>query len=187
MGAPLSMKERELVATGASVAAGCVPCTQYHVKAVRDAGATEEEVMRAIDGALAVKHGTEAVMRRVAGDALGRPTAEAHARCADEVARAADRMTELVAIAAAVAVNCGTTFRRHVERGRAVGVRDDEIQLVVTFARMIRAKATHKMDEATGEAAAAGTVERPTAPGASDRPTAAASAPASCCGASPCA
>ena len=34
--------EKELVAVAISVAAGCKPCTDYHVEAVRKVGATED-------------------------------------------------------------------------------------------------------------------------------------------------
>jgi len=42
----LSEKEKELVAVGASVAAGCIPCTRYHVKAVQAAGASPSAAPR---------------------------------------------------------------------------------------------------------------------------------------------
>ena len=35
MEAKLSQKEKELVAVAASVAAGCIPCTRYHMGEVR--------------------------------------------------------------------------------------------------------------------------------------------------------
>jgi AhpD family alkylhydroperoxidase len=144
MDAQLSLKETELVAVGASVAAGCIPCTQYHVKAVQTAGATADEVTRVLDAALRVKEGTRAIMQRVAREALGLAVREEQAAGAGPT----DRVTALVSIAAAAAVNCPTSFRRHVEVGRGLGVRDDEIQLVVNLGKMIRAKAAEKMDQA---------------------------------------
>jgi AhpD family alkylhydroperoxidase len=38
----------ELVAIGASVAACCEPCLEFHVKAAREAGATPAEICKAI-------------------------------------------------------------------------------------------------------------------------------------------
>jgi AhpD family alkylhydroperoxidase len=83
-------------------------------------------------------------MQKVAYDALGVPTEE-HAACD---AGPTDRLKELVSIGAAVAVNCPTNFHKHVEAGRQVGVQEDEIQLVVGIAKMIRGKAMEKMDTA---------------------------------------
>lgn len=144
MEARLSQKEKELVAVGASVAAGCIPCTEYHVKEVRAAGATVEEITQAVDAALCVKGSTRDIMEQVAYTALGVPKEEQPSCCAGPT----DRMRELVSIAAAVAVNCPANLRKHVEAGRSVGVRDEEIQLVVGLAKMIRGKAVEKIDAA---------------------------------------
>jgi len=48
-------RERELVAIGAAIGAGCQPCTQYHVGVALKAGLSWDEVRRAIDGAQAVR------------------------------------------------------------------------------------------------------------------------------------
>lgn len=143
----LSRKEKELVAVGASVAAGCIPCTRYHVEEVRAAGATTDEITHAVEAALCVKGSARGIMEKAAYDALGAPKEEQAARCVGPT----DRLKELVSIAAAVAVNCPTNFHKHVAAGRLVGVRDDEIQLVVGLAKMIRSKAAEKVDEAASE------------------------------------
>jgi AhpD family alkylhydroperoxidase len=44
----LDKKTLELVAIGASVAACCEPCLEFHVNAAREAGATPAEICRAI-------------------------------------------------------------------------------------------------------------------------------------------
>ncbi len=43
----MRLKEKELAAVGISLAAGCRPCTDYHLKAVRQAKAGDEEISRA--------------------------------------------------------------------------------------------------------------------------------------------
>jgi AhpD family alkylhydroperoxidase len=144
MEARLSQKEKELVAVGASVAAGCIPCTQYHLKEVRVAGATTEEITHAVDAALCVKGSTRGIMEKIAYDALGVPKEEQPSCCVGP----SDRLKELVSIAAAVAVNCPANFHKHVTAGRTVGVQDEEIQLVVGLAKMIRGKAMEKIDDA---------------------------------------
>jgi len=53
--ATLTDKETELVAIGASIGAGCQPCTQYHVGAALKSSLTPDEVRRAIDEAQAVR------------------------------------------------------------------------------------------------------------------------------------
>ncbi len=51
-----TLREKELVAVGASVAAGCKPCTTYHVKQVRETGASDEEIQQAIADAICVRN-----------------------------------------------------------------------------------------------------------------------------------
>jgi AhpD family alkylhydroperoxidase len=181
MEARLSQKEKELVAVGASVAAGCIPCTEYHLKEVKGAGATTQEITAAIDAALCVKGSTRGIMEQVAYKALGVPREEQPSCCAGPT----DRMKELVSIAAAVAVSCPTNLRKHVDAGRSVGVRDEEIQLVAGLARMIRGKATEKVDDATKELSAPVSIQTEACCGSSattksaPQPQAAAG---SCCG-----
>ncbi|MDZ7386181.1 MAG: carboxymuconolactone decarboxylase family protein [candidate division KSB1 bacterium] len=178
MEARLSQKEKELVAVGASVAAGCIPCTQYHLKEVRIAGATTEEITQAIDAALCVKSSTRGIMEKVAYDALGVPKEEQPSCCAGPT----DRMKELVSIAAAVAVNCPTNFHKHVTTGRTVGVRDDEIQLVVGLAKMIRGKAMEKIDDAVKDLSAPAQAAACCGPTVSVKSAPQPQAASSCCG-----
>lgn len=44
----MDKKTLELIAVGASVAACCVPCLEYHVKAAREAGASQMELVAAV-------------------------------------------------------------------------------------------------------------------------------------------
>ncbi len=44
----MDKKTLELIAVGASVAACCVPCLEYHVKAAREAGASHAELATAV-------------------------------------------------------------------------------------------------------------------------------------------
>lgn len=145
----LSYKEKELVAVGAAVAAGCIPCTQYHMNEVKAAGATTEDITTAVDAALCVKGSAKGIMEKVAYAALG-VTKEEQSACCDGPT---DRLKELVSIGAAVAVNCPTNFHKHVEAGRKVGVQEDEIQVVVGIAKMIRGKAMEKVDTAAANVA----------------------------------
>src|SRR5574342_1013408 len=62
----LTQKEKELIAVAASIASGCVPCTMHHVKAVREAGASEAEVLGATRIALDVRDNATEMMAEVA-------------------------------------------------------------------------------------------------------------------------
>ncbi len=58
----LTFKEKELANIGASVATGCKPCTDYHFKKVREAGASDEEVRQSISDAMAVRDNAREIM-----------------------------------------------------------------------------------------------------------------------------
>ena len=47
----LSMEQRELVAVGASIGAGCHPCVKYHIKAGTDAGLAGGRLLAAVTSA----------------------------------------------------------------------------------------------------------------------------------------
>lgn len=136
----LTAKEKELVSVGASLAAGCKLCADYHFKKVRRVGATDEEIEKAIFDALAVRdnakrlmewHGLKLLGRRLRGESIENPV---------EVADTT-RITELVSIAAAFVVNCTSSLEKHMEAARSLGVADDEIQSVVDIGRFIKGKA----------------------------------------------
>ena len=67
----LTKRQKELVAAGASIAAGCRPCTTHHFDAARDAGATDAEIRRAVDGALGVCEQSTRLMAALAEQYLG--------------------------------------------------------------------------------------------------------------------
>ncbi len=71
----LRLKEKELAAVGISVVTGCKPCTDYHVKAAREARASDEEIKQAVADALAVRRSATEIME---GYALAKLGAEAH-------------------------------------------------------------------------------------------------------------
>ncbi len=59
----VNSKEKELAAVGISVAAGCKPFANYHVKEARQAGASDEEMKQAAAAALNVREGATEIMR----------------------------------------------------------------------------------------------------------------------------
>ena len=69
--ASLTDKEGELVAIGASIGAGCRPCTKYHVGAALKNGFTVEEVRRAIGEAQAARCEAVALVGDVGRASLG--------------------------------------------------------------------------------------------------------------------
>ena len=66
----LSQKEKELIAVGGSVAAGCVKCSHYHFRQAFEQGASQDEV--AVNNVANTRRHIEAANR------LGASSAEIH-------------------------------------------------------------------------------------------------------------
>ena len=128
----LGKREKELVAVGISVAAGCKPCTDYHLKAVRETGATYDEIRDAIQLGAAVRKRAADVMedyalkRNTKDDARGMPSA---------------RLDLLISIGAAYAVNSTDELERYRTAARKANVAEIDVKSVVKLAQFIRGKA----------------------------------------------
>jgi AhpD family alkylhydroperoxidase len=128
-------KEKELVAVGISVAAGCRPCTSHHLKAVRRTGAGEEEIRDAIASAVSI--------RRKAGDSIGR---YALGRRADGLEGDPGegefvRIAALLAVGAAYVVNCTEALDEHLIAAREGGIGEAELRELLELAVAIKGAA----------------------------------------------
>lgn len=139
----LTDTERELIAIGASVAAGCRPCTAYHFRAARASGADEEEMRRAVDDALCVRQSAAKVMAGWAEKHLGGVSESDAARCSEK-----PLIGELVSIGAALAINCVTNLETHVAAARRLGATDAQIQTTLGIARAVKNMAGRKVEAA---------------------------------------
>ncbi len=135
----LSNKEKELVAVGASIAAGCRPCTNYHFKKARAERASDEEIKQAMLDAIAVRDRARQMMKSLSFRLLGLKLGPAEV--GEEAEVEASRMTGLVSVAAAYAVNCKLSLKKHLEDARALGIGNDEIKEVLELARFIKGRA----------------------------------------------
>ncbi len=151
----LTLKEKELVAVGTSLAAGCKPCTSYHLREVRKTQASDAEIRQAIAQAVRVRRNATEIMQ---GHGLERPGAsrEAGGRTA---AGETTRIEELVSVGAAFAVNCTSGLEEHLKAGRQVGVAEEEIREVVSLAAFIKRMAASHVEKLVGTTEAGGTKE----------------------------
>jgi AhpD family alkylhydroperoxidase len=125
----MRLKEKELAGVGISLAAGCRPCTDYHLKAVRQAKASEEEISRARRIAIGVRGRAAEIMGvyGLASDPEPYPVND-------------ERTALLTAIGAAFTVNCTTSLTHYLELAPAAGIEQDEIAALAKTATFIRGK-----------------------------------------------
>jgi len=151
----LTLTEKELVAVGTSVAAGCKPCTHYHLREVRKTEASDAEIRQAIAQAAQVRRDATEIMeghglerREASGEGDGRS-------CAEQTTR----IKELVSVGAAFAVNCTSGLERHLKAGQRVGIAEEEIQQVVGMAAFIKRMAASHVEKLVGMTEAGETTE----------------------------
>ncbi len=142
----LTLKEKELAAVGISVAAGCRPCTNYHVREVRKAEATDQEIRRAIENAVRIrKNPTEAMeghgLRHLGVSKDGGDSGRSVG---------ATRIEELVSIGAAFAVNCTSNLEKHLKAAQTVGITEEEVREVVTLSAFIKKMAASHVEKLVG-------------------------------------
>lgn len=137
----LNQMEQTLIALGASVAAGCQPCTLYHMKAARTAGACDKGIALAVETALAGRQSATVAMDKWAERCQGaRPEIDAEFRTRRRLS------AELTSIAAAVAVNAVPDLQHHLVAARDLGAGVDQIRAAVEIARKIKRVAEDKID-----------------------------------------
>lgn len=139
-------KEKELFAVGTSVAAGCKPCTDYHFKAVRTAGASDEEINHVIADATRVRMSASQNMEAYALKHL-----ESGCDIPEPIeARENTRVSVLVCIGAAFAVNSTSDLERHLSDARAVGISEDEVYAAVKLAAFIKKMGASHVEKMVG-------------------------------------
>ena len=137
----LTQKEKELVAVAASIASGCVPCTMHHLKALREAGASESEVLGTTRIALDVRDNATEMMAEVA---QGSQNYEYPGKAQSGPIK--QPIDYLIALGAALACNSVTGLEYYLAATKAAGASTRQIQTAIGIARSIRKSAAEKAD-----------------------------------------
>jgi AhpD family alkylhydroperoxidase len=142
----LTRRDREFISVGVSVAAGCKPCFEVHVKEARFQGVTEDEIAHSMNLGLEVRERAQSITEEHGLRVLGRKLTRFVMRAegneeGSEAGAPGPRIDELTAVACAFAVNCETSFERHRANARTTGATDEEIQEAVRISRFIKGKA----------------------------------------------
>ncbi|UCF65606.1 MAG: carboxymuconolactone decarboxylase family protein [bacterium] len=108
-----------------------------------EAGASEKEIKKAISDAVIVRNNAKDIMENHGLQHLG--IAKVHGVKKDT--HKTSRMTELVSIAAAFAINCTSSLEVHLGIARKQGIAEDEIKTVLDNAHFIKGEAAHYVEE----------------------------------------
>lgn len=132
MGA-LTDKESEFVAIGASIGAGCRPCTKYHVAAALKNGFTDEEVLRAIDEAQAARREAVALVGDVGRSSLGIDDGENGNHL-----QPAGREQLLVCLGAAAGGNAANLVKLYTSGPGGADLSGEELRSALAIAEMVK-------------------------------------------------
>jgi AhpD family alkylhydroperoxidase len=142
-----SDKEQELIAIGASIAAGCRPCTRYHFRSARAAGADDQEIRQAVSEALSVRRSATEIIARKAANYLGEAPSPDTTRY-----EAKSLIGELVSLSAAYALNCVANLETHLAAARGQGASDAQILTTLKIARAVKSMAGKIVEDAAAKA-----------------------------------
>lgn len=129
----LTSAEQELVAIGASVGAGCHPCTEHHLKEGSRAGIRREELLQALADAECVKRSAYNELVVASRAHLGE-SAELPPSCCDDTNIA----KEFVSVGSAVGANSVAQLAKHLEQARGVGLTGEQLTEAISIARNVQ-------------------------------------------------
>jgi AhpD family alkylhydroperoxidase len=143
LAAELGEQRPELIAVAVSAAAGCRPCTEFHVKAARAAGATPGQIRRAAEDAERVTRDAASAMTELVVEASGAP--DAAADYGDPV------LAELVPAGAAFAASWAAQVKERIEAAQRHGTTDRQVEATLRIARMIKGVAADRAEAAVAD------------------------------------
>jgi len=124
-------KDIETVAVAISIAAGCEPCTRFHLREARNLGATTSQLLQM---ALVADPGQRDLQFLALGD------------IAQDIEGDAPRLWVLAGIGTSVCHNNVRSLGDDVRSARQLGVTDEEIMTVVGLAFRIKEKAASHLE-----------------------------------------
>jgi len=130
----LTDAQREFVALGAAIGAGCQPCTQYHVRAALKAGLGQEEILRALDQAQSVRQEGGVAVANVGRTMLGLDGEAQGQGCVCDAAQA------LVHVGSAAGCNAGGLLARYLEAASGLGLSPEALAEAVEVAQAVKEK-----------------------------------------------
>jgi alkylhydroperoxidase/carboxymuconolactone decarboxylase family protein YurZ len=156
----LGNKEKALIALSAAMAAGCQTCAMKLYPLGLEAGATPEEIERALYVGLCARESATTIMRRRAEALLERPIRLSGVGGEGE----AGQFRDLIKLAAAAAADSPQEAARWLHSAKFLGATEGTIEVALAIARKVRSKASAYSDaevdeiarERTPPAAAAG-------------------------------
>ncbi|MGC4054728.1 MAG: carboxymuconolactone decarboxylase family protein [Paludibaculum sp.] len=134
-------KLKVLIALGASVAAGCQPCTEFQIKAAREHGACEQGIHFAVEAALAIRQAATRGMDRWSERCQGeRPELDGAFRANKLL------LAELISVASAICVQSVPDLVLHMAEAGRLGATPQMLRATVGIARSVHTAAMEQIE-----------------------------------------
>ncbi len=134
----LEQKDKELVAIGASIGAGCRPCIDHHIDAGTDAGLTEAELARAVEVAEATQRIGAALLSLHVRELLHAGETSPDAPVQEQTASRSD---ELAALGASIGANCHPLLEQHIAGALQQGLTTRQVSSAIKMAEIVQQNA----------------------------------------------
>lgn len=131
----LAPKDKELVAIGASIGAGCDPCLEHHIPVGRSAGLTEPQLARAVEVAEDAHRFAVELLSGHSRELV--PTMQPWIRAALHTSPAS-RADELVALGASIGANCHPLLQQCVSTALDRGMEASQVRSAIKMAEIVQ-------------------------------------------------
>ncbi|RJP64475.1 MAG: hypothetical protein C4532_19165 [Candidatus Abyssobacteria bacterium SURF_17] len=156
-----------LISAGAAMAANCEPCLRKIVPQLREVGASDAEIRRAVITGQFVKDRPAELMKQVADELTGTNLAEGPTAdfCPGDTMKRDDgyKVMMLIAAGAAMGANCEPCLNRIVPELLEAGVSETDIRRAVEIGQFVKDKPAAIMKEAADVLTGSKLSEKPAA------------------------
>lgn len=128
----LSAQEKEIVAVGASIGAGCHPCVSHHLRAGAEAGLADDELLAAVTSAERVTAQAAVLLGDHARDTLGPDLTPALLSRLEET---------LAALGAALGANDKSSIERQLRTALELGATPEQLRQAIATAHFVQENA----------------------------------------------
>ena len=131
----LNIKEKQLVYLSASIAAGCHPCTKYHLRKSREAGLTDIEINKILALTTSIRDNATNYMGSFAHNQKTADKLEVENR------ESRNRDDILVGIAASYSTNFPVGLEKYLSTAINIGISDVELSDIINLSKFVVDKA----------------------------------------------
>lgn len=131
----LDRRDTHLVFLAASVGSGCRPCTKYHVTKSLEDGFSDEEIIKILSLAIAVR---DTATRKLESYALNNFT---ESDSGSETIVNTDKSEIIICLASSYCINCNTLFQKYLTIARKIGISEEAISEILRISVVISDKA----------------------------------------------